>query len=175
MKSTHLPKWIEPRKMAEKGLQITGKIPLAELQRLSAVLTSSEGEASIELNFSLDEQGFSFIKGQMQTEVWLLCQRCLEPYLQAISTEFILSPVTNDKEAGILPSPYEPLLVENSVVELATIVEEEILLSLPLIAKHEPENCSIAITHKVDDNEQVFISEKVSPFTVLANLKTNKH
>ncbi|MDF2868405.1 MAG: hypothetical protein K0S11_1875, partial [Gammaproteobacteria bacterium] len=154
--------------------QLAGQLPLASLARINNLQEQQEGVVNLELNFFLDEQRLACIQGQISTEVWLTCQRCLEPYQQSISAKFILSPVTNDREAAMLPAPYEPLLVENTMVELAAIVEDEILLSIPIVAKHAPENCAIAVSYNIADREQVITSEKVNPFKVLANLKTNK-
>lgn len=175
MAKNNLPKWIEPRKMAEKGIEVAGSLQIAELTRLTACLASADGVANVKIMFALDVQGTPFMKGQLHTEVWLLCQRCMEPYQQVIDIEFILSPVTNDKEAAMLPNPYEPLLVENTVVELAAIVEDEILLSLPMIAMHRPENCIIMLSESNHDSERASTSERVNPFAVLASLKLNKH
>lgn len=175
MQSRGLPQWIEPRKMAEKHAQLTGTMLLVNLGKLTDLLASNEGEVAVKIDFAMDEQNIPYLQGQIETNVWLICQRCLEPYQQRIKSAFLLSPVTNDKEAAMLPNPYEALLVENTVVELAAIIEEEILLNLPIVAKHEPENCGVAVSYGAASNEQMSATKKANPFEVLAKLKTTKH
>lgn len=172
--NANLPRWIEPRKMAEKRVQLVGQIPLTSLTRLNELQEQKQGEVDLAIDFFLDEQGVTCMQGQISTEVWLTCQRCLEPYQQFIAAKFILSPVTNDREAAMLPAPYEPLLVANTVVELAAVVEDEILLGIPIVTKHAPENCAVAVSYNTAGSEELITNEKVNPFKVLANLKTNK-
>ena len=160
--------------MAEKRAQLVGRIPLASLGRLNELQQQTQGGVDLAMDFFLDEQGVTCIQGQISTEVWLTCQRCLEPYQQLIDAKFILSPVTNDREAAMLPAPYEPLLVANTVVELSAIVEDEILLGIPIVTKHAPENCAVAVSYNIADGEEPITNEKVNPFKVLADLKINK-
>lgn len=168
------PREIDPWKLADKGAKITGSIPLAGMRRLNEIQAPQKNEVNFILEFCIDPQGVVYLQGHIDAKAILQCQRCLELYEQHISAEFLLSPVTNDKEAAKLPAPYEALLVENNMVELAVVIEDEILLNLPIIAKHVPEDCSVAEVYSNGPEGCEFVEEKANPFKILANLKTNK-
>ena len=52
------------------------------------------------------------------------------------------SPVHSDEEAQRLPENYDPLLLTDETLPLATLVEEELLLSMPIITRHKLAECS---------------------------------
>jgi hypothetical protein len=49
------------------------------LPRLAALLEHADGTVSVALAAGVDEQGLRFIEGSLQTEIELVCQRCLGP------------------------------------------------------------------------------------------------
>ena len=78
-----------------------------------------------------------FIKGALQTGIELVCQRCLEPLRLALDVTVSLGLVHGEAEADRLPEEYEPLLVPEGVIRVADLVEDELLLALPRIPRHE--------------------------------------
>ena len=174
MFNERLPVHIDPIRMAETRRLLQGRIALAEMARLGELLQDSDGEVTVSLEFGTDNEGIRFMRGRIQAEVSLQCQRCLETMRYPIDSEFSLALVRNTVEAEALPSHYEPLLVEGEPLFLRDIIEDELLLALPIVAMHAPEECSINISSDQGAGEahkDTGATEKESPFAVLADLK----
>ena len=55
-----------------------------------------------------------------------------------------------------LPSRYEGLLLQDDQVDLVRLLEDEILLQLPIVARHDVDDCQIKLgsATEVDDQRQ---------------------
>jgi uncharacterized protein len=172
-----LPVHIDPLRMAETGRLLKGEYSLAELDRMQDLLLDRSGEVTVSLEFGIDAEGIRYMKGRLQAVVALECQRCLQAMQAPIDANFALGLVRKDDAAEKLPSHYEPLLVESDALFLRDIIEDELLLALPLVAKHDESQCidvnqqaADAMQHNNDDSGE---STKGNPFAVLAALKSN--
>jgi len=179
MSKMPLPLTVNPVKLAEQGTELVGSIPLSKLPRVSELLVSSEGDVNAELVFGRDEQRLRILSGKLSCDVSMACQRCLEPVTKSIHSEFVLGLVLTDEQAVNLPKIYEPLMVElDDNMELSDILDEELLLSVPMFAYHEPKDCKVdaSIVDFYDQDVEVEAVEdtKPNPFGVLSNIKFDK-
>jgi len=165
---------IDPYRMMREGREIAGAISIASLTRLSPLLAETEGEAFSEAIFSRDEIKRCIISVKIKTSLVLTCQRCLANYRFDIDRSFQVSAVedTDIHDEESLPDDYEPILVENGFINLLDTIEDELLLSLPLVAMHEDiADCveqgyrtkSEALDLQLEKDEQA----PVNPFRVL--------
>ena len=143
MTNQPLPQKIEPILLANKGASIKGTLSLKQLSRLSEQLYQCDGDVEVTLSFGKDHKNFYFIKGNITTELSLKCQRCLEPVSYKINTDFNLSPIHDDKMAETLPKHYEPVLIVDKTLLVSDLVEDEIMLNLPMVAKHNLDICAV--------------------------------
>lgn len=173
MISNQLPKQIHPLQLALHNAVLKGSINIAELIRLADLLWDDKGVIEVDLHFGRDEEHFYFIKGTLQGHLHLTCQRCLQAMDYPIQVTIGLSPAANEEAARSIPAKYEPLILEEDVVSLASIIEEELLLNLPLVAKHPPKECAIKL-QKSSENEDNEPTKKPNPFQVLERLKSKK-
>jgi len=179
MFDTRLPVHIDPLRMAESRRLLEGSIALAEMVRLGESLQDTQGEVSISLEFGIDNEGIRFIHGHVQAEVSLICQRCLETMRYPLDSEFMLGLVRSTTEAENLPSHYEPLLVDDEPLFLRDIIEDELLLALPIVAMHAPEECSAELnsapqSEQAQEDEDTGTTAGDNPFAVLADLKKDR-
>lgn len=165
MSSLQLPLYIDPIRMADVGSTFVGTMPLKTLDRLENVISNQQDEITVQLEFGKDIEGIRFMHGLMNGQVELVCQRCLKPFMLTIKSEFALSPVKDDQEAKELSTLYEPLLLTNEIL-LKTIIEDELLLNLPLVPMHPAEECSVKLAESEPE-----VVKKTNPFSQLANLK----
>lgn len=165
-----LPGSVDALKLCQQGVRVSGFLPLANLQRLSRQLYLAEGDVQAELSFGLDEQSRKTVNGHLEAVLPLVCQRCLERLDVSVTSDVTLALVWNDEQAAQLPRTLDPVLMEGEELDLLEIVEEELLLALPLVAIHEPGVCQPPqlLDQPVDD---VSVDEKINPFQVLASLK----
>lgn len=62
-----------------------------------------------------------------------------------VHTTYCFSPVRNDEQAEALPEAYEPIEVnEFGEIDLLALVEDEIILALPVVPVHDSEHCEVS-------------------------------
>ena len=163
-----LPHEFDPLRFARAGKQLAGQFEFRAMERLNALLLDNSGQAEFELSFGHEEQNdFYFISGRVKADLQIICQRCLGGLELHVDNPIKLGIVHNKNEADALPTDYEPLLVTESTVPLRELIEDELLLAMPIAALHNLEECSVKL-------EQTGV-EKTNPFAKLADFKTNIH
>lgn len=170
MSNGPLPKRVDPRKLAERGIRIAGEAEISAMPNLCQALVNNEGSIHIDLQFEVDEQRIRTITGSASGHVSMMCQRCLEPVTVAVEADFNLGVAASEESAKQLPRDYDPLIIEGEEIELLTVIEEELILSLPFDAYHD--DCSIT-TSFGDASTVAKDNEKPNPFSVLAQLKAD--
>src|SRR5690606_36107479 len=130
--------------------------------RLSSnIVANQPGQVAVKLQFGVDEQHINYLKGHLEATVILQCQRCMESYSYEIITDFALGIVNTLDEADGLPEQYEPVLVRDGELALWELIEDEVILNLPIIPRHEPDERNIVIPQA--DKMSVSEKEVVSP------------
>lgn len=166
MSNKFIPEYIDPLRFAEQDLGLSGIVALEEMTRLKDYLHSSTGTVKVDLQFGIDEQKIAYLTGHLETNLNLLCQRCLEPFIIAIRSDFKLGIVNSLEEANDLPEHYEPVLTQDTQLGLRNLIEDELILNLPIIPKHETKDCKISLAHLNAGQEKI-----ETPFHVLKKLK----
>lgn len=172
MKTERLPLTIEPLKYAKAGRKSRGAIDLSEMPRLSEALHTTDGTADVSMAFDCDEEGRVVIDMSIKAILPLSCQRCLNVYELQIDSEQLLSPVLTPDEAERLPSHLEPFILTGDFLQPVDLIEESLLLEVPIVPMHDPEDCHGAPQAPVTEEVSV-TPEKENPFAVLADLKVS--
>ncbi|MGJ8692568.1 MAG: 23S rRNA accumulation protein YceD [Thalassotalea sp.] len=170
MKNLKLPITIDPYRSAQRRLECEGYFEGSGMNRLLAATISCGEQVNVDVKFDVDELGLVVISGTGSTTVSLACQRCNEAFDTELTTNFLFSPVKNAEAADDLPSYYDAIeFDENGEISLLELVEDELILSIPLIPKHSLKNCAAkADTIWGELPEEL---EKPNPFDVLKKLK----
>jgi uncharacterized protein len=171
--SEHLPAQVDALRLARQGRRLRGRLALGRMSRLKGYLSSAEGQVEADLRFGVDGDGKPYLKGTIEATVELVCQRCLEPMRQPIRARASLGLVGSEAAAERLPEDYDPLIVGDDPLFLSDIVEDELILALPIVPMHDEDGCSAAgatseSAVKSDDSPQP-VAE--NPFAVLRKLK----
>lgn len=159
---------ISPRQWAAQGRLLQMSLPLSGMARLVASTRAVEGDAQIDLCFSMDEERRAIIRGSVSALVVLQCQRCLGELRVRLVTDTALAVVVSEDQARQLPESYEPLVLSEESVSLNELVEDELLLSLPAFPVHQEGDCK-APEFSSEASEESPVRE--NPFAVLADLK----
>ncbi|WP_218110642.1 YceD family protein [Ostreibacterium oceani] len=154
--SDMLPLIIDPWALYRHGSTIVGKLPLAEMPYLLASQNRDSGEAAVSLSVVQRDDGEVVITGQASIDVVLDCQRCLEPMTLTLAVDLHLVLLKHEKR---LETIEEDAVVCQDMLELAPLIEQEFILVLPIVAKHE--NCELAY-------QNIKLNKRENPF---ANLK----
>lgn len=167
--SDRVPDFVDPLRLAEQGRRIEGRIKLERLSRLGSLLSSQKGEVIIDVEFGVGADGIPALRGTLSAQLEMYCQRCMTPAQFAIEAGINLGIVKNEQEAALLPDEYEPLQVEHEPTHFGDIVEDELILALPIAPMHEKSECAAwePAEEPAGDEE-----EKKNPFSVLAELKS---
>lgn len=166
-----LPQSVDALKFCQQRASVTGSVLLAALPRLTAELQRVDGVVQVELVFGLDEQSRKIIQGHVEAVLPLLCQRCMQGLDVPVSVDLRLGLVWTDEQAAQLPRSLDPVQMETQELDLYAIVEEELLLAMPLVAHHEQGVCEPP--QRVTEPQVAMpVAEKENPFQVLAALKS---
>ncbi|MGE4533661.1 YceD family protein [Halomonas sp.] len=172
MLTTRLPGHVEPYKLAARDEHLEGLMALDAFARLTEAVGQQQGDAEVWLDFTIDAQGRRVIQGRLRAELQLPCRRCLTAMAQRVESEFLLGMVTSDALAAELPSTHEPVLVENEQLNLLTVVEDELILSLPQVVYHDEADCAVSRDQLTSGEEAAASAAPApSPFDVLKHLK----
>lgn len=173
-----LPDFIDPRQLAERGVVLNGRVALGRMPRLgAAVAQRSDDDAAVELRFERDAGGRRLVAIDARADVLLHCERCLGIYRESLAATTTLAIVESEAEAEQLPAELDPML-DPGRVRTADVVEDELILALPLVPKHragDPECVPGAKLGGNDDEAQASKPARENPFAVLAKLKQHNH
>lgn len=170
---------IDPFKLADQKASIQRSLNLISLPRVVEVVGESESQVTVEMNFWRDDQYRCVIQGHLETRANVVCERCLNPVEQPIVSDFTLCVVSSDEAARDVPREYDPLILTEQLIDVADIVEDEILLALPMFSYHADADCDQGMIPRREDqqDEEADIQsseQKPNPFSVLSTLKLKK-
>jgi len=154
---------------------IEGVYPISKLTRLGETLASDEGDVSVKIEFG-DCFGYACLRGTVSAKLVTDCQRCLEPVETIVSGNFKFALVHDEEEFDQLPEELEPYLIEGEEQSLIDLIEDELLLSLPMVTVHE-EACSDFMATKNQaikaamQVEREAEKEASNPFAVLKDMQ----
>ena len=166
-----IPPHIEPRKLADRGAVLEGSWPVGRFERVCEQLVNDSGEVHVRLEFGRDEQRIITMRGSLDVEVQMICQRCLEAAPVVVHGEFIYAIFREDGTPENLPRGYDALEVGDDPLELHDLVEDELLLALPIVPVHDPEQCLHPAGYTAAPEPSVDEVSRSNPFDVLAQLK----
>lgn len=169
-----LPKEIDPLRLAQNGLKLAGQLSLTEMPRLVQSLHSDQGIVNVDIAFDVDEINMPFMRGEFAATVLMTCERCMKAMSVDLKVNCLLAMITNESKIESLAEQYDPWLLENSDdVALASVIEDELILALPLVPRHD-EACLPAHQWSSSDELLEEAEQKVSPFAILSTLKTKE-
>ncbi|HEY6482318.1 MAG TPA: YceD family protein [Steroidobacteraceae bacterium] len=140
------PPWVSPLavdRLADAEAEVEFAIALAELPRLRSRVPSVGGQARGLVRFTR-EAGYAVAEVSLEGAAILACQRCLanmtEP-LRGSTTRVAL--IAAEADAAAVPEHLDPVLAAGGHISVGEIVEEELLLALPIVPLHARESdCS---------------------------------
>jgi uncharacterized protein len=164
--------FIDSLDFARNGEHLSGELPVAELPRLLDVLETPQGVLHYTVQGGVDKQGIHFLDVSVTGLCRLRCQRCLNglDYPVQLDTRLLLRDqagldALDDDAADGKEEEFDSILADPHL-DVPDMLEEEVLLSLPIAPKHELGAC------QATDGQNTQMEEK-NPFAVLAKLKRN--
>lgn len=137
-----LPIDINPTQLVAQRARLKGELLVANMPRLLGYLANNEGEVAIDLKFGQDEQKLNNITGSVKAQINVTCERCLAIMPLELNASIKLGMVMDEAAIEKLPEDYEPLLITDEAVSLSDLVEDELILSLPFVIRHDDSSLS---------------------------------
>ena len=162
-----LPEMLDFMRQVELNRTIEGNYPLAKLERLAETLLHNEGYVSAKLEFC-HSAGFACLKAKASVKLLVKCQRCLKPMETEVTGSFKFALVNSEEDFDLLPEEFEPYLLEGSEQSIIDLIEDELLLSFPMVTVHE-DACSDFMTSQAKAIKAT--KEASHPFAALKALK----
>ena len=173
------PSRLDVAALAREAAPIEGEWTLGGLPRVAEATVSPPGDAAAEpVHWTASAEARPQRGGEPQLWLhlqaegapWLQCQRCLQPMRQPLQVERTFRFVRDEAqaEAEDLDSD-EDVLALTRALDLQALVEDELILALPLVPRHEV--CPDPLPMPEDDLDEQPGDEAVNPFAKLAVLK----
>lgn len=148
-----------------------GEIALAELPRLGEILYRESGDGggdgiAVSFEFVRNELGAAMLVGHLQANLDLQCQRCLEALRVPLSQDIELLVDAGDEV--VRSSSQDAIDSDDGYIDIFEVVEDELILALPLVALHEDTACN---EHWPVANANGDSDRTDNPFAVLQRLK----
>lgn len=149
-----------------------GEISLAQTKRLNELLHGSESDwkgrkIALSFEFSRNEYGIPMVTGKLETILELECQRCLKSLELPLKLDFKLMIDASEEIVG--NSDMETIYSNDGYIDIIELVEDELLLAIPLVATHDDTACNEDWPANPSGSE---VTARENPFAVLQELKT---
>lgn len=145
-----------------------GVTPVATMSRLGKDVADPSGEIAWAIDGAVTAEGYPALTLSVKGTVQLMCQRCLTPFAYAIDSSTMLVLGKDDDEADqieeVLDDESIDVIVGSRSTDVRDLIEDEALLALPQVPKHE-----VCPDSQLLDGLQAV---KPSPFAGLKDLKT---
>jgi len=175
--STRLPIEVNPYRLIEQRRILNGDLSLRPFSRLQELTTHDKGSMTVELVFKKTDTGLPMISCSMNGTVPLLCQRCLQSFDYACDHEWQIILANSDAEAERVQEDYEAWIVEEDRIFIQDFIEDELLLSLPVIAKHphcDVDEAAIQASFDEESKHEMQKAETENPFASLKQIFDDK-
>ena len=149
---------IDGLQFAHDRSRVAGQLALAAFPRLAAS-GASAADIAYAIEGGANAQGRPSLRVAASGNVALACQRCLQPLDVAIAVDADLELAESLAAAEGANDEVDRVVASRSM-GVAALIEDEVLLALPMVALHE--HCELPAEGD---------APKPSPFAVLAGLK----
>lgn len=157
----------QSRKEALRNSCFEGFIDVKDLTRLCELLAFQQGKVIAQFEFSKRDCKTDMLSGKINASLSIECQRCLQPMQNDWQLDFHL--LIDASDYVVTESDLDTLYSQAGNIDIFEVIEDEIMLAIPLVAMHEDNTCNVywpvvQHTHRP--------SMKENPFSILQSLKT---
>lgn len=162
-----LPEYFDPARLADDGAHMEGDIPIAQFPRLTAMCARPEGGAHVAMDFERSTDGKRLMRLHGEARAVFRCGRCLGDVTIAWRADSLLLIRRSTDSEGAADDEADVLVADGPVL-LRSVVEDELLLTVPMFPAHS-HPCVATDAHR--DGESPAAR---GPFATLARLKKGR-
>ena len=151
--NTSAPIIIDALTLAREGAERKYVFRQRQFPRLTGLIVSDQPALDVSLQFNLGRAA-PVIRGQLQGAVELICQRCMKSMQYLLNEQFSLLIVEADAVSSGDPdemqvahavTEMEEWTGDATRIDVGELVEEQVIIALPLVAKHDDEETCAAL------------------------------
>jgi uncharacterized protein len=159
--------------LAARGESLAGQIDATRRARLADRLAPTTPAAPIAWKIvgAHDPAGRPLLTVTVDGSLPLVCQRCLQPFDLHVAQQTQLLLARTEAELEALDAGETEVLLAAEPLEALTLIEDEILLSLPFAPSHASGQCAGAVGPVAARASDASAPNATSPFARLAALK----
>ena len=171
---------LDVKSFAEDGATLAGQEPVGGYERLMAETEGRGAQSPVTWSATGEMRN----PGHVQPEIWLhlkadavlplSCQRCLGPVDVAVAVERSFRFVPDEEMAAAQDDESEEdVLALSRTFDLAELIEDELLMALPLAPRHDACPVPVKLSAADPDFENSSVPPE-NPFAALGRLKIRK-
>lgn len=133
------PPWSQPLdvdRLSHGETEIDFEVPLTELPRLRSRIAGIGGSVRATARFGR-RSGFAVVELSLAGSAILQCQRCMQAMELALESTTEVALILAEADAAEVPDELEPVLARSGSISAGELVEEELLLALPIVPLHD--------------------------------------
>ena len=160
---------IDSFELAHSGGNLDGVFAVAQLSRLADLVASTQGDLRYRISGLIDADGFPAADLHLYARLQLTCQRCNGPLEFELDRTTRFRFVANEEELNALPidDDENEAIVGSRNVDVRDWIEDEAILSLPLVPRHG--ECSVPLAVETAAGAPA----APNPFAVLLELRAD--
>jgi uncharacterized protein len=132
---------VSPSNFAEKSRCWEGNTMVGDFERLAQEFVNPQAELFFRVCGQQDARGRPQLHCEVKGNLEMVCQRCLKPVDIAVESDRVLYLANSEAEAERLEAALADedidVMVAGKSLDLAGVIEDEVLLSLPLVPMHD--------------------------------------
>ena len=159
------PILIDPLAFARDGASLEGERTIAAMDvRVHEVLATTAGAARYTVSGFTDRLRRPSLRYRVEADVEVNCQRCLAAIPQTLVSEGVITLSVSEEKLNAAVDADDELdaILAEETFDVTALIEDEIIMGLPLSAKHD--DCGTEHLERAK-------ADKPNPFAVLATLK----
>ncbi|MGA9993361.1 MAG: YceD family protein [Thiobacillaceae bacterium] len=140
---------VNPAQFAAAKQVWQGNVPLGAFERLAEETLDPDALLHYRIEGGKDKAGHVQLTCRLEGRTKIACQRCLGPIEHAIAADKVFYPAEGperaeqlERELDVETSQDVEVIETGRMLDLATLIEDEVLLGLPLIPMHAEGTCS---------------------------------
>ena len=159
-------------RLAARGEALRGEIDVAGRERIADRLAATGGPVRVawKIEGGRDALERPVLRVRLQGSVPLVCQRCLQPIEVALDQRSELLLAREETELARLDADEREVVLAAAPLDAKTLVEDELLLSLPFAPMHPEMQCPWG-AGSVGARD---VQSETSPFARLAAIKKGR-
>lgn len=159
---------IDSVQFARARRRLTGTVAVADLGRLHDLLTKPVGAIAYELAGGIDGRQRPYLELLLTGSLPVRCQRCLDTMPVSVDASNRLLLLSSETEFEQADEQGLDAIDAGGPLAVLELIEEELMLALPMAPRHESGGCAATTTTYTGDPGP-------APLTALADIKQRRN